>query len=43
MLIREKFFENTKMRKMLLRIGFVKLLKFLLFSKDIQCNTEVKN
>ena len=38
-----KEFKNIKMRKMLLRIAFVKLIIFCLFSKVTQYNTEVKN
>ena len=43
MLIYEEFFRYMKMRRMLLRIGYVKLLIFRSFSKVIRCNTEVKN
>ena len=43
MLIYKGFFKNTKMGKMLLRIGFAKRLIFPLFSNVIRCNTEVKN
>ena len=42
MLLYKKFFKNSKMSKMLLRIGFIKLLIFCLFSMVIQCNTKVK-
>ena len=42
-LIYKEFLKNTKMSKMLLRIGFVKLLKFCLFSKVNQWNTKAKN
>ena len=38
-----KAFKNIKMSKMLLRIAFVKLIIFCLFSKVTQYNTEVKN
>ena len=40
MLIYKEFLKNTKMSKMLLGIGFIKLLIFRLFSKIIRCNTE---
>ena len=39
----KEFFKNIKMSKMLLRIAFVKLIIFCLFSKVTQYNTEVKN
>ena len=39
----KEFFNNAKMNKMLLRIGFVTLLIFCFFSKVIQLNIEVKN
>ena len=42
-LICEELFKNTKMGKILLKIGFVKILIFLVFSKVIRCNTEMKN
>ena len=42
-LIYKEFLKNTKMSKMLLRIGFVKLLTFCLFSKVNQWNTKAKN
>ena len=42
-IIYKEFLKNTKMSKMLLRIGFVKLLKFCLFSKVNQWNTKAKN
>ena len=43
MLIYKELFKNTKMRNMLLRIDFVKLFKFHLFSKFLWYNTEVTN
>ena len=43
MLIRKEFFKNMKINKMLLRIAFVKLWNFCLFSKTIWGNTEVEN
>ena len=43
MLIYKKFFKNVKLSKVLLEIGFVKLLMFRLFLNVIQCNTKVKN
>ena len=42
-LICEELFKNAKMGKILLRICFVKILIFLVFSKVIRCNTEIKN
>ena len=42
-LICEELFKNTKIGKILLRIGFVKILIFLVFSKVLRCNTEMKN
>ena len=42
MLIYKELSKNAKMRKMLLRIGFVKLLILYLFPKVIKCNNEVK-
>ena len=41
--IYKEFFKNMKMSKMPLRIVFIKLLIYHLFSKVIQCNAEVKN
>ena len=43
MLIYKDFFEIRKMNKMLLRIYFITLVMYPLFSKVILCNTEVKN
>ena len=43
MLIYKEFLKNAKMSKMLVGIGFAKLLIFRLFSKVITWNTEVKN
>ena len=42
-LIYKELFKEMKMSKFLLKIGFIKLLIFRLFSTVIQCNTEVKN
>ena len=46
-LVYKEFFKNTRMSilliRMLLRIGFFKLLIFCLFPKFIRCNTEAKN
>ena len=42
-LIYKELFKEMKMSKMLLKIGFIKLLILRLFSTVIRCNTEVKN
>ena len=42
-LIYKELFKEMKMSKMLLKIGFIKLLIFRLFSTVIRCNTEVEN
>ena len=43
MLIYKELSKNEKMRKMLLRFGFVKLLILYLFPKVTKCNNEVNN
>ena len=42
MFIYKKFSKNTKMSRIFLGIGFVKHLRFFLFSKLIKCNTEMQ-
>ena len=43
MLIYKELFKNTRMSRMLLITGFIKLLILCIFSKVVQCNTEVNN